>query len=115
MTVGDGGQADARDRVRRPVACASASVAGADIGADTDVVGIAMRANGRMIWKVRPTPASQSSCGLRPTMSRPSSSTSPRIRPQESVQQVEQRGLARAVRADDAEDLVPRSTVKLTS
>ena len=66
-----------------------------------------MRRNGRMIWKVRPTPASQSSCGLRPDMSRPSSRTSPGARPQEAVEQVEQRGLARAVRPDDAEDLVP--------
>ena len=34
-----------------------------------------MRGNGRTTWKVRPTPAWQSWCGLRPTMSRPSSST----------------------------------------
>ena len=30
-----------------------------------------------MIWKVRPMPASQSSCGLRPDISRPSSRTRP--------------------------------------
>ena len=36
-----------------------------------------MRRNGRMTWKVRPTPARRAACGLRPTMSRPSSRISP--------------------------------------
>ena len=59
-----------------------------------------------MIWKVRPMPASQSSCGLRPDMLAAVEQNLARARPQEAVQQVEQRGLAGAVGADDAEDLV---------
>jgi hypothetical protein len=38
-----------------------------------------MRMNGRMIWKVRPTPSSQTWCGFMPSTLRPSSSTSPAL------------------------------------
>ena len=103
------GQADAGDRFGREPRVASASGRGAHVGADHDVVGHRHARNGRMIWKVRPTPASQSWCGLRPTMLRPSSRICAGIGPEEAVEQVEDRGLAGAVGADDAEDLALRN------
>ncbi len=46
-------------------------------------------------------------CGLQPVMSRPSSSTVPEVGPVEPGDQVDERRLAGAVRADQADDLVP--------
>ena len=56
-------------------------------------------------WKVRLTPSRLRSQGRMPVTARPSRRTSPRARLQLAEDAVEQRRLAAAVRADDAEDL----------
>ncbi|MGY4486384.1 hypothetical protein ACVWWR_005575 [Bradyrhizobium sp. LM3.2] len=59
-----------------------------------------------MTWKVRPTPASQIVCGRWPDMVAAVDQNLALVRLQEAVEEIEQRGLAGTVGADDAEDLV---------
>ena len=59
-------------------------------------------------WKVRTTPLRATMCGARPEMRSPLNSTSPGARRQERGDQLEQGGLAGAVRADHREDLAAR-------
>ena len=70
--------------------------------------------NGRTIWKVRPMPRRQTSSGGSPSMRSPGKCDAPGVRREHAGDQVEQRGLAGAVRADHGEDLAP-ATSKLTS
>ena len=58
-------------------------------------------------WNVRASPARPRRCGLQPVISRPSSSIVPARREVEPRHQVDERRLAGAVRADQADDLVP--------
>ena len=73
-----------------------------------------MRGNGRTTWKVRPMPMRQISFGLMPMTTLALEHDLARVRRGEAVQQVEERSLAGAVRADDAEHLAS-ATSKLTS
>ena len=63
------------------------------------------RRNGRGIWKVRPMPRLMMRCGGRPPISRPSKRIEPADGRERARQHVEDRALARAVGADQAEDL----------
>ena len=62
----------------------------------------------RTTWNVRPTPMRHTWCTLRPSIGCAGERRAAFVRRQHAVQHVEQRGLAGAVRADDAEDLAAR-------
>ncbi len=63
-----------------------------------------MRGKARTTWNVRPMPSRQTACGFRPTRFDPAKPMLARMRLQEAVDDIEQRGLAGTVGADDAVD-----------
>ena len=67
--------------------------------------------NSARFWKVRPMPSSAMRWAGRSRIERPSNRMSPAARRVEARQAIEQRGLAGAVRADEAEDL-PRLEIE---
>ena len=68
-----------------------------------------MAGKGRGIWKVRPRPRPKMRSGVRPSIRRPSSRMRPALGPERAGDEIEQGGLAGAVRADQASDRDARS------
>ncbi len=64
-----------------------------------------MRGNTRVSWNVRSTPSCASASGRRPSMSRAVEQTSPVIRCEMTAQDVDEGGLARSVRTDQADEI----------
>ena len=93
---------DARGRVLRrgALACAPANSAPAVTFSSTVI-----RGNGCTIWKVRARPRRAASNGRWPVTSSPLNRTLPAVRREHAGDQVDERRLAGAVRADQADDL----------
>ena len=100
-------RARAARAARRPAAAPRAAARPTPSAATSTFSRTVSPRNERLCWNVRAIPARPRRCGLQRVTSRSSSSTVPEVGESKPGEHVHERRLAGAVRADQADDLVP--------